>query len=87
LTSLDEQGAECGRIVRRVKALVLSAVARRFDLDDIALASARSREVLIEVQAFGLCRSDLGFASRNSAPTPAVRRHEVAGVAASVSAG
>ena len=37
------------------------------------------REVLIDVQASGLCHTDLLFATHDIVPTPAVLGHEVSG--------
>jgi S-(hydroxymethyl)glutathione dehydrogenase / alcohol dehydrogenase len=67
-----------------MKALVLNAVGRGFDLDDVDIAAPMGREVLVEVRASGLCHTDLLFATHEIVPTPAVLGHEVAGVVAAV---
>ena len=67
-----------------MKALVLNALARGFDFEDVDIAAPIGREVLIEVQASGLCHTDLLFATHDFVPTPSVLGHEVAGVAAAV---
>jgi S-(hydroxymethyl)glutathione dehydrogenase / alcohol dehydrogenase len=67
-----------------MKALVLNAVGRGFDLDDVDIATPTGREVLVEVQASGLCHTDLLFVTHEFVPTPAVLGHEVAGVVAAV---
>jgi S-(hydroxymethyl)glutathione dehydrogenase/alcohol dehydrogenase len=46
-----------------VKALVLNAVGRRFELEEIDIANPTGREVLVDVQGSGLCHTDLLFAT------------------------
>ena len=67
-----------------MKALVLNALGRGFDLEDVDIAAPIGREVLVDVQASGLCHTDLLFATHDIAPTPAVLGHEVAGIVAAV---
>jgi len=67
-----------------MKALVLNALGRAFDLEDIDIAAPLGREVLVEVKASGLCHTDLLFATHDIVPIPAVLGHEVAGVVAAV---
>src|SRR2546425_9035556 len=67
-----------------MKALVLNALGRGFDLDEVDIASLTGREVLVDVQASGLCHTDLLFATHDIAPTPSVLGHEVAGIVAAV---
>jgi len=57
-----------------MKALIVNALGRGFDLEDVDIASPIGREVLVEVQASGLCHTDLLFAVG----------HEVSGVVAQV---
>jgi len=42
-----------------MKAMVVNALGRGFDLEDVDIASPIGREVLVEVQASGLCHTDL----------------------------
>jgi S-(hydroxymethyl)glutathione dehydrogenase/alcohol dehydrogenase len=72
--------------VRRshVKALVLNALGRGFDFEDVDIAMPVGREVLVDVKASGLCHTDLLFATHDIVPTPAVLGHEVAGIVAAV---
>jgi S-(hydroxymethyl)glutathione dehydrogenase / alcohol dehydrogenase len=65
-----------------MKALVVNAPGRGFDLEDVGIATPVGREVLIDVQASGLCHTDLLFAGHNIAPFPAVFGHEVSGIVA-----
>jgi S-(hydroxymethyl)glutathione dehydrogenase/alcohol dehydrogenase len=67
-----------------MKALVVNALGGGFDLEDIQIAAPMGREVLIDVQASGLCHTDLLFATHGIAPTPAVLGHEVAGIVVEV---
>ena len=65
-----------------MKALVVNALGRGFDLEEVQIAAPMGREVLIDVQASGLCHTDLLFATHDIVPMPAVLGHEVAGVVA-----
>lgn len=67
-----------------MKALVLNSVGRGFDFEDVEIATPREREVLVNVQAAGLCHTDLLFATHDIVPTPSVLGHEVAGIVAAV---
>jgi S-(hydroxymethyl)glutathione dehydrogenase / alcohol dehydrogenase len=67
-----------------MKALVLNSVGRGFDFEDVEIATPIGREVLVNVQASGLCHTDLLFATHEIVPTPAVLGHEVAGIVAAV---
>jgi S-(hydroxymethyl)glutathione dehydrogenase / alcohol dehydrogenase len=65
-----------------VKALVVNALGRGFDFEEIDIAAPMGREVLVNVQASGLCHTDLLFATNDIAPTPVVLGHEIAGIVA-----
>jgi threonine dehydrogenase-like Zn-dependent dehydrogenase len=67
-----------------MKALVLNAVGHGFDFEDVEIASPSGREVLVDVQASGLCHTDLLFATHDIVPTPSVLGHEVAGIVAAI---
>jgi S-(hydroxymethyl)glutathione dehydrogenase/alcohol dehydrogenase len=67
-----------------MKALVVNALGRGFDLEDIDIAAPMGREVLVDVRASGLCHTDLLFATQAIVPIPAVLGHEVAGIVAEV---
>jgi len=67
-----------------VKALILNALGRGFELNDVDIATPIGREVLVDVKASGLCHTDLLFATHNFVPTPSVLGHEVAGMVAEV---
>jgi S-(hydroxymethyl)glutathione dehydrogenase / alcohol dehydrogenase len=67
-----------------MKALVLNALGRGFDFEDVNIATPLGREVLVDVHASGLCHTDLLFATHDIVPLPAVLGHEVAGIVADV---
>jgi S-(hydroxymethyl)glutathione dehydrogenase / alcohol dehydrogenase len=67
-----------------MKAIVLNAAGRGFDYEDVDIAKPIGHEVLVDVQASGLCHTDLLFATHDFAPTPAVLGHEVAGIVSAV---
>src|SRR5260221_2878074 len=67
-----------------MKALVLNALGRGSDCEDVKIATPIGREVLVNVEASGLCHTDLLFATHDIVPTPAVLGHEVAGIVAAV---
>ena len=48
-----------------MNALVLNALEHGFDVEDVEIDVARGREVLVDVQASGLCHTDLLFAKVN----------------------
>lgn len=68
-----------------MKAAVVKAVGEGFVTADLELAEPASREVVVDVQASGLCHTDLTYASTDIGyPVPSVLRHEVFGVVAAV---
>jgi len=67
-----------------MKALVLNALGHGFDFEDVGIAAPIGREVLVDVQASGLCHTDLLFATHDFVPMPAVLGHEVAGIVTGV---
>jgi S-(hydroxymethyl)glutathione dehydrogenase/alcohol dehydrogenase len=67
-----------------MKALVVNALDRGFDVEDVDIAAPIGREVLVNVQASDLCHTDLLFATHDIAPTPSVLGHEVAGIVVAV---
>lgn len=67
-----------------MKALVVNALGGGFDFEEIDIASPIGREVLVDVQASGLCHTDVLFATNNIIPMPAVLGHEVAGIVAEI---
>jgi S-(hydroxymethyl)glutathione dehydrogenase/alcohol dehydrogenase len=68
-----------------MKALVLNALGHGLDFEDVEIAAPIGREVLVDVQASGLCHTDLLFATHDIVPVPAVLGHEVAGIVPEVS--
>jgi S-(hydroxymethyl)glutathione dehydrogenase/alcohol dehydrogenase len=70
-----------------VKALVVNALGGGFNFEKVDIAAPIGREVLVDVQASGLCHTDLLFATHDIVPFPAVLGHEVAGVVAEIGPG
>jgi S-(hydroxymethyl)glutathione dehydrogenase / alcohol dehydrogenase len=67
-----------------MKALVVNVLGGGFDFEDVEIAAPIRREVLVDVQASGLCHTDLLFATHDIVPMPAVLGHEVSGIVAAV---
>ncbi len=64
-----------------MKAVVVREIGGGFDVEDIAIDDPIGKEVLVEVKASGLCRTDLSVAGhRHDHPVPAVFGHELAGI-------
>ncbi|MFT3663293.1 MAG: Zn-dependent alcohol dehydrogenase [Gordonia sp. (in: high G+C Gram-positive bacteria)] len=69
----------------KTNAMVLLEIGKPLELREIELDAPRSREVVIDVKASGLCHSDLHFMQNDfGVPLPAVLGHEVAGVVSQV---
>jgi S-(hydroxymethyl)glutathione dehydrogenase/alcohol dehydrogenase len=68
-----------------MKAAVVNSSAGGFALEEIQIDAPMSHEVLVDVQASGLCHTDLTVSKVG--PVPAVLGHEVAGVVSAVGAG
>ena len=69
-----------------MKALVVNALGRGFNFEDVDIAAPIGREVLVDVQASGLCHTDLLFATHDIVPMPAVLGHEISGIVAEIGA-
>ena len=67
-----------------MKALVMNPLGHGFDFEDVGIAAPIGREVLVDVQASGLCHTDLLVATHDIVPLPAVLGHEFAGIVADV---
>ena len=70
-----------------MKAAVLHGVGEPLTVEDVDIASPRSREVLVRTAAVGVCHSDLHYIEGlYSAPMPVILGHESAGVVEKVGA-
>ena len=67
-----------------MQALVVNAVGGGFNLEEVRIGAPMGREVLVDVQASGLCHTDLLFATHDILPMPAILGHEIAGIVAEV---
>ncbi len=64
-----------------MKAAVLRQVGRHMGIEDISIAKPQGREVLVRLEAVGVCHSDLHIIAGDlQHPLPAVLGHEAAGV-------
>lgn len=71
-----------------MRASVLRAVGAGFAVEDVTIADPIGREVLVEVRASGLCRTDHSIATKEMGiPMPVVTGHEVAGIVTGVGPG
>src|SRR5580704_12841846 len=82
--ALDASVAIVADLWPDMKALVLNAIGRGFDFEDVDIASPAGREILVDVQASGLCHTDLLFATHDIVPAPCVLGHEVSGIVAAI---
>ena len=72
-------------MTRRMKAAVVAAVGRPFEVVELEIDDPIGREVLVEVRASGLCHSDLHIATQDYGyPMPIVLGHELGGVVVAV---
>lgn len=68
-----------------MKAVVVEAIGGGFRIEDVSIADPIGEEVLVEVRASGLCRTDLSVSNhRHDHPVPAVFGHELAGIVTKV---
>jgi hypothetical protein len=64
-----------------MKAAVLRELSQPMMIEDISIAKPQGREVLVRMEAVGLCHSDLHVMTGDMLfPLPAVLGHEAAGV-------
>ena len=68
-----------------MKAVVVHEIGGGFHVEDVAIDDPIGQEVLVDVKASGLCRTDLSVASHpHDYPVPAVFGHELAGIVTKV---
>ena len=64
-----------------MQAAVLRQTGQRMEIEDISIAKPQGREVLVRLQAVGVCHSDLHIINGDFPhPLPAVLGHEAAGI-------
>jgi S-(hydroxymethyl)glutathione dehydrogenase/alcohol dehydrogenase len=75
-------------VAGRVKAAVLHAPGTPLRVEDLTLADPRARELLVRVEAAGVCHSDYHYMTGDlTCPLPVVVGHEGAGVVEAVGSG
>ena len=72
----------------KIRAAVMTAPNRALEVADVELDAPRRDEVLVRIEASGICRSDLSYIDGKwPAPLPIVLGHEGAGVIEAVGDG
>ncbi|MDQ7862621.1 alcohol dehydrogenase catalytic domain-containing protein [Peribacillus frigoritolerans] len=67
-----------------MKAAVMTGVGAPLDIQEVDLAAPKSNEVLVKIEATGVCHSDLNALNDASTPTPTILGHEGAGIVAEI---
>ena len=71
-----------------MKAAVLRAFDRDMEIEDVAIADPRDREVMVRIMATGVCSSDLStIRGKTASELPLIPGHEAAGIVERVGAG
>jgi S-(hydroxymethyl)glutathione dehydrogenase/alcohol dehydrogenase len=68
----------------KMKAAVMTEVGKPLQIQTVDLASPKANEVLVKIEATGVCHSDLNALYDDTTPTPAILGHEGAGVVVEV---
>ncbi|MCR8632479.1 Zn-dependent alcohol dehydrogenase [Paenibacillus radicis (ex Xue et al. 2023)] len=64
----------------RMKAAVMREVGKPLTIEQVELASPGPNEVLVKIEASGVCHSDMNSLMDTSTPTPSILGHEGAGI-------
>lgn len=75
---------EAGGRMMKMKAAVMTGVGAPLDIQEVDLAAPKSNEVLVKIEATGVCHSDLNALNDASTPTPTILGHEGAGIVAEI---
>lgn len=70
----------------KMKAAVMTGVGKPLEIQEVELASPKANEVLVKIEATGVCHSDLNALGDESTPKPTILGHEGAGIVAAVGA-
>ncbi|MDQ0340563.1 S-(hydroxymethyl)glutathione dehydrogenase/alcohol dehydrogenase [Caldalkalibacillus uzonensis] len=68
----------------KIKAAVMTGVGRPLEIQAVDLAPPKANEVLVKVEATGVCHSDLNALNDSTTPTPTILGHEGAGIVVEV---
>lgn len=68
----------------KMKAAVMRAARQPLEIMTVELDNPRAKEVLVKIQATGVCHSDLNSLMDDSTPTPTILGHEAAGTVVAI---
>jgi S-(hydroxymethyl)glutathione dehydrogenase / alcohol dehydrogenase len=67
-----------------IKAAVMTGVGTPLEIQEVELAPPKANEVLVKIEATGVCHSDLNALGDATTPKPTILGHEGAGIVAAV---
>ncbi|MDQ0243694.1 S-(hydroxymethyl)glutathione dehydrogenase/alcohol dehydrogenase [Bacillus fengqiuensis] len=68
----------------KMKAAVMTGVGKPLEIQEVELAEPKANEVLVKIEATGVCHSDLNALGDATTPKPTILGHEGAGIVAAV---
>jgi S-(hydroxymethyl)glutathione dehydrogenase/alcohol dehydrogenase len=68
----------------KMKAAVMTGIGMPLEIQAVELAAPKANEVLVKIEATGVCHSDLNALHDETTPAPAILGHEGAGIVAAV---
>jgi S-(hydroxymethyl)glutathione dehydrogenase / alcohol dehydrogenase len=75
---------DMGERKMKMKAAVMTGVGKPLEIQEVELAAPKANEVLVKIEATGVCHSDLNAVGDETTPAPAILGHEGAGIVAAV---
>jgi S-(hydroxymethyl)glutathione dehydrogenase/alcohol dehydrogenase len=70
----------------KMKAAVMMGVGKPLEIQEVELALPKANEVLVKIEATGVCHSDLNALADETTPMPAILGHEGAGIVTAIGA-
>jgi S-(hydroxymethyl)glutathione dehydrogenase / alcohol dehydrogenase len=68
----------------KMKAAVMTEIGKPLEIQEVELAAPKANEVLVKIEATGVCHSDLNALGDETTPKPTILGHEGAGIVAAV---
>jgi len=68
----------------KMKAAVMTGIGKPLEIQEVELAAPKANEVLVKIEATGVCHSDLNALGDETTPKPTILGHEGAGIVAAV---
>ncbi|MED1204558.1 Zn-dependent alcohol dehydrogenase [Heyndrickxia acidicola] len=68
----------------KMKAAVMTGAGKPLEIQEVELAEPKANEVLVKIEATGVCHSDLNALTDETTPAPTILGHEGAGIVAAV---